>query len=103
MAAVCQAHICVCRSAPTDAKGVIPTDDSGSLTKRCRHPSSEPVMNLGLLEPLVRVHIHVPKALCVRFYDRAGTNPLLSIYAAAFAIKDCIKTLYGHLFYYACL
>ena len=57
-------------------------------------------MNLGLLEPLVRVHIHVPKALCVRFYDRAGTNPLLSLYVAAFAIKDCIKTLYRYLFYY---
>ena len=59
-------------------------------------------MNLGLLD--LRVPIHAFKALCVRFYYCAGANPLLSICPPAFAIlKDCIKTLYRHLFYYACL
>ena len=59
-------------------------------------------MNLGLLD--LRVPIHAFKALCVRFYYCAGANPLLSICPPAFAIlKDCIKTLYMHLFYYACL
>ena len=51
----------------------------------------------------VSLYIHVPQALCVRFYSRAGPNPLLPIYAAAFVIKDRIMTLYRYLFYYACL
>ena len=37
-------------------------------------------MDLGLLD--LRALIHVPQALCVRFYYCAGANPLLSICAA---------------------